>query len=289
MLTKVEAALMRMAGQGLACDLQTIMKTAARLEQWRAQSLRRGTGPSYCARGPDEVTSRQIVPAMVTVVTLAAGLAALEAARVGAWDLSLSLVLLAAVADGVDGPLARRLGATSAMGEQLDSLADIVAFAVAPAFLFRTYYGQESDPVRFGVALVFVLAGAYRLARFQVEPNDGVFSGLPITAAGPLLATTVAGPFNAGAREAGAVAIGLAALMACRHPFPKFTRSHRRLLPGIAATSLAITLWPRVETVAVVAVLTLGIYAVWGLVGGLVNHDVRETDEQVRGIVEPSP
>jgi len=230
-----------------------------------------------------------MLPALVTVVALAAGLAALEAARVGAWDLSLSLVLLAAVADGVDGPLARWLGATSAMGEQLDSLADIVAFGVAPAFLFRTYYGQESDPIRFGVALAFVLAGAYRLARFHAEPADGVFSGLPITAAGPLLATTVAGPFNAGAREAGAVAIGLAALMACRHPFPRFTRSRRWLLPGIAATSLAITLWPQVETVAVVAALSFGTYVVWGLVGGLVDDDVREIDEQVRAIVEPSP
>lgn len=235
------------------------------------------------------MTFRQLLPVMVTQITLVGGLAAIEAARAGAWNLALCLILLAAVADGVDGPLARRLGATSAMGEQLDSLADIVAFGVAPAFLFLTYHGQDSDPIRFGVALIFVSAGAYRLARFHAEPADGVFIGLPITAAGPLLATAVAGPFSAGAREAGAVAIGLAALMVCRYPFPRLQRSRRWLLPGIAAVSLTMAVWLRAELLAVAAVLSVGTYVVWGLVGGRVEDDVRQIDEQVRAVVEPGP
>lgn len=235
------------------------------------------------------MTFRQLLPALVTVVALAGGLAALEAARAGAWDLSLRLILLAAVADGVDGPLARWLGATSAIGEQLDSLADIVAFGVAPAFLFWTYYGQSSDPVRFGVGLVFVLAGAYRLARFHAEPADGVFSGLPITAAGPLLALAVAGPFNAGVRDAGVFGISLAALMTSHIPFPTLTQSRRWLLPGIAATSLPIALWHRVETLAAAAALAFGLYVVWNLVGPLMKDDVQETGEEVRTVVEPRP
>ncbi len=241
----------------------------------------------------DNVTIRQSLPAVLTMVTLTCGLAALEAVRVGAWDLALRLTLLATVADGVDGPLARRLGATSQMGRQLDSLADVVAFGAAPAFLFSTYYGTAPHPVRFGVALAFVLASAYRLARFQSKSAESVFCGLPITAAGPLLTVIVAGPFGAGAREAGAVGIGLAALMACHHPFPTLAQSRQWLLPVIAAASVPIVLWPRGEALAVVTALTVGTYVVWGAVRGLigqdVDNDVRGIDEGVREVVGPRP
>ena len=219
------------------------------------------------------MTFRQSLPSLVTMVTLACGLATLEAARVGEWELALRLVLLAAVADGVDGILARRLRACSAMGEQLDSLADVIAFGAAPAFLFSTYYGGASGWVRFGVALAFVLAGAYRLARFHARPANGVFCGLPITVAGPLLALAVAGPFGAGAPEAGLAGLGLAALMVSHHPFPTFARSRGRLLPAIAGASLPVALWPRVETLAILAALALGTYLVWGLVSQVVTDD----------------
>lgn len=239
----------------------------------------------------DDVTFRQSLPAMVTMVALTCGLAAIEAARVGAWDVALRLILLAMVADGVDGPLARRLRVTSPMGQQLDSLADIVAFGVAPAFLFSTYYDQAPAAGRFGVALVFVLAGSYRLARFHAEPSEGVFRGLPITASGPLLAVTVVGPFGVGAWEAGSVGSGLAALMVCHHPFPTLALLRRWLLPAIAAASLPVALWPRVEVLAVVTTATLGSYVVWGVVRGLVSPDAgneaRGIDEEVREVVGP--
>lgn len=206
------------------------------------------------------------LPTLVTMVALVCGLAALEAARVTAWDLALRLILLAAVADGVDGVLARQLRATSAMGEQLDSLADIVAFGTAPAFLFWTRHGDAPAALRFGVPCVFVLAGAYRLARFHAEPTEGYFLGLPITVAGPLLALSVAGPFGPGAWGAGGIGIALAALMVHDHPFPAIARLRRWLIPAIVAGSVPVALWPRVDTLAIVAALTLGAYVMWGLV-----------------------
>lgn len=243
----------------------------------------------------DGVTFRQSLPAMVTMVALTCGLAAIEAARVGAWELALRLILLATIADGIDGPLARRLRVTSPMGQQLDSLADIVAFGAAPAFLFSTYYSGAPAPFRFGVALAFVLAGAYRLARFHTQLTEDVFRGLPVTVAGPLLTVTVAGPFGAGVWEAGGVGIGLAALMVCHHPFPTLAQLRRWLLPAIAAASLPVALWPRDETIAGVTALTLGAYVVWGVVRGLVirdvdvDNEVRGIDEEVREVVEPRP
>ena len=241
------------------------------------------------------MTFRQSLPTLVTMVTLSCGLAALEAARVSAWELVLWLTLLAMIADGIDGPLARRLQATSPLGQQLDSLADIVAFGAAPAFLFSTYYSGAPDPVRFGVALAFVLAGAYRLARFHNQPTEDVFCGLPVTVAGPLLMVTVAGPFGAGVLEAGSVGIGLAALMVCHLPFPTLAQSHRWLVPAIAGASLPVALWPRDETIAGVTALTLGSYVIWGVVrssvnrAGDVDNDVRGIDGEVREVVGPRP
>ena len=216
------------------------------------------------------MTLRQVPPALVTTLTLACGLAALEAVRVGDWVLTLRLLLMAAVADGADGMLARRLGAVSPMGAQFDSLADIIAFGVAPAFLFATYYGSAPDGVRFGVALAFVLAGAYRLARFHAQPTHTAFCGLPITAAGSLLVVIVAGPFRVGVPEAAAASIALAVLMVSHHPFPKLPRSHQWLLLVAAAAVFPVVLWPHAETLAIVATSAFGAYVLWGLVGQMV-------------------
>ncbi len=233
---------------------------------------------------------RQLLPTLATMLTLTCGLVAMEAARVGSWDLSLGLILLAMVADGVDGTLARRLGATSTMGEQLDSLADVIAFAVAPAFLFSTYYVGTPAPVRLGAALAFVLAGAFRLARFHAQPIRGAFSGLPTTVAGPLLGITVVGPFGVSVREAGAVGLGLAALMVCHHPFPTLARSPRWFLPAMVAALLPLGLWPRIETVAIVAAVTLGAYVLWSIVIQIVNDDAQAGDvEEVRRVVGRLP
>ncbi len=221
------------------------------------------------------MTVRQLAPALVTALTLSCGVAALEAVRVEHWALALWLILAAAVADGVDGMLARRLQAVSAMGTQLDSLADIIAFGVAPAFLFATYYSAAPDWVRFGVALTFVLAGAYRLARFHAQPARSIFYGLPITAGGTLLALIVAGPFGAGVWDAAMAGTALIVLMVCRHPFPKVGRSRQWLLPVLAAASLPLALWPRVETLAIVAGFVLASYVLWGLAGMLLGDKLQ--------------
>jgi phosphatidylserine synthase len=153
------------------------------------------------------------------------------------------------------------------MGRQLDSLADIIAFGVAPAFLFATYYSAAAGWVRFGVALPFVLAGAYRLARFHAEPDQSFFRGLPITAGGTLLALVVTGPFGAGVWATAMTGIALTVLMVCRHPFPKLGPSRHWLLPGLGAALLPVALWPQVETLALVAGLVLASYVLWGVAG----------------------
>ncbi|MGS0764577.1 CDP-diacylglycerol--serine O-phosphatidyltransferase [Syntrophomonas curvata] len=99
------------------------------------------------------------------------------------------LILMAALMDGLDGKVARRLQTSSDLGRELDSLCDMVSFGVAPAVLL--YSQVLLDPYNhlgLLIALLFIICGAYRLARFNALNLSGYFLGLPITIAGGILA-----------------------------------------------------------------------------------------------------
>jgi len=98
-------------------------------------------------------------------------------------------ILCAVFMDGIDGRVARKYGIMSDMGKQLDSLCDLVSFGVAPAILIYAQLLYEL-PLLIGVAatLVYIMCGAFRLARFNVLNISDYFIGLPITMAGFLMA-----------------------------------------------------------------------------------------------------
>ncbi len=106
------------------------------------------------------------------------------------------LILCAALLDGLDGPVARALKVQSKLGEQLDSLADCVAFGVAPGYLaYKAYLAGLivpvfGRPVDFGIfiASIFPICAAYRLARFNVNHVPNSFNGLPSPIAGIIIA-----------------------------------------------------------------------------------------------------
>lgn len=214
---------------------------------------------------------RQYLPVGITLFALGCGLAAIEATHVGDFHLALRLILLAAIADGVDGTVARRLGVAGALGGELDSLSDIVAFGVAPAFLFAAAYGDEFTLVRLAIMIAFVGAGAYRLARFHILPSGPYFTGLPIPSGGVLLAAMVAGPFEANVWVSGGLAIALAALMVSHHPFPTFAQWRKTLLFVLVASAVVIAIWPSGETLSIVSMAVLASYVLWGFVTQLVG------------------
>ncbi|MDD4171150.1 MAG: CDP-diacylglycerol--serine O-phosphatidyltransferase [Syntrophomonas sp.] len=98
-------------------------------------------------------------------------------------------ILLAVVMDGMDGRIARKFGIISDIGKQLDSLCDLVSFGVAPAILL---YAQILFDIPFMIGLVaavlYIMCGAFRLARFNVLNIKEYFVGIPITLAGAVLA-----------------------------------------------------------------------------------------------------
>lgn len=128
---------------------------------------------------------------MFTLGNLYCGFLSIGYAANGQYNNAAILILIGMMLDSMDGRLARMLKANSALGKELDSLADIVTFGVAPSFLVYYTYFYQFGLWGFIVAGLFPLFGAYRLARFNISSNKSshnYFVGVPITAAGGILA-----------------------------------------------------------------------------------------------------
>jgi len=161
---------------------------------------------------------------VATIVNLLFGMLAIlllaEANNIG---IAAAFVLVCVLADGADGYLARTRGQGS-LGFQLDSLADFVSFGLVPSIL--VYYAvRDAVGYRslffliFVVSFLYLVSGMLRLARYNIAPQEAAFSGLPITAAGMIVALYIL----AGLPPVGllAVALVLAGLMVSDVNYPK--------------------------------------------------------------------
>jgi|GEM_PF-1329444 len=111
---------------------------------------------------------RAWLPAAVTAANIAAGFIAMLAASADRFEIAVYLLLLAILLDMMDGRVARRLRATSAFGQQLDSFSDALSFGAAPAFLVYASCLQRLGALGVSASLLYVLAGVFRLARFNL-------------------------------------------------------------------------------------------------------------------------
>ena len=144
---------------------------------------------------------RYTIPNSFTAMSLLLGVGSIVTGQLGELELAGWMIVWCGLLDVLDGLAARLLKATSDFGAEFDSMADLVAFGVAPGMLVlqagMEIGGVKLDTGAFWVLLVsvavFVLAGAMRLARFNLatgKPPSGWFAGLPITAAGGGLVST---------------------------------------------------------------------------------------------------
>jgi CDP-diacylglycerol---serine O-phosphatidyltransferase len=127
--------------------------------------------------------SRVAVPSFFTLMNLFSGFAAITQAAIGNYSEACWLIVLAGFFDALDGMMARLANATSLFGVELDSLADIVSFGVAPAFLAYSFGLAQFGPFGLVVASLPAVCGAVRLARFNVNfdgDKKDFFYGLPI-------------------------------------------------------------------------------------------------------------
>mgnify|MGYP001113377043 FL=1 len=127
-------------------------------------------GPNDEARGPRlrEIPLRLIVPNMITILAICAGLTGIRLAFESRYELAVAAVLVAAFLDGIDGRVARLMKATSKFGAQMDSLADIVNFGVAPALVVYVFLLDQAHSLGWIAALIYTIAAGLRLARFNV-------------------------------------------------------------------------------------------------------------------------
>lgn len=157
-----------MAGQGGGCYIEFM---ALSPESPRPDQRRRRFRP---------IPVRMLVPNVITLLALCAGLTAIRLAIEGRLELALAAIVFAAVLDGIDGRVARLIKGQSKFGAELDSLADFVNFGVAPGLIL--YFWQLNDLKNVGwiAAMVYAISGGLRLARFNAtmdDPNKPPFAG----------------------------------------------------------------------------------------------------------------
>jgi len=142
---------------------------------------------------PSKFPIIQLIPNLVTIMAIVAGLTAIRFGLEGDFERAVKLILLAAILDGIDGSLARMLKSESKVGAELDSLADFLNCGVAPPLIMYFWALQEPKGLGWIAVLIFSIASVLRLARFNVsakaedEPDTkGYFVGIP-SPAGALL------------------------------------------------------------------------------------------------------
>jgi CDP-diacylglycerol---serine O-phosphatidyltransferase len=118
------------------------------------------------------VPVRTMVPNLITLLALCAGLTAIRLAAEGTFEWAVYAIVFAAVLDGLDGRVARLLKGTSRFGAELDSLADFVNFGVAPGVTLYFWALHEAKAAGWIAAMVFAIAAGLRLARFNVAIDD---------------------------------------------------------------------------------------------------------------------
>ncbi|HRC26439.1 MAG TPA: phosphatidylcholine/phosphatidylserine synthase [Alphaproteobacteria bacterium] len=140
----------------------------------------------------------KLLPNLLTLMALAAGMSAIQFAVRGMWEQAAFAVVVAAVLDSLDGATARLIKASSDFGAQLDSLSDFLSFGVAPAFILYIWVLDDAGKVGWIAVLVFAIATALRLARFNVMQAHaytrpvwarGFFAGVPAPAGAGLALT----------------------------------------------------------------------------------------------------
>jgi len=128
---------------------------------------------------------RNIIPNLITLGNAVCGIIAI---LLGNPVLGAYLIIAAMVLDLFDGLVARALKVEGELGKELDSMADLISFGVAPGYLFYHFFNDTQALV---ISMFYILSGLYRLAKFNTLTYSKVFNGLPIPAAAGISAGAI--------------------------------------------------------------------------------------------------
>lgn len=209
-----------------------------------------------------------LLPNLITSASLFGGFYSIIASLDGDFEKAAIAIFISAILDGLDGRIARLTGSTSKFGVEYDSLADLIAFGLAPGVLIFTWGLRPFGRYGWLAAFLYVVCGALRLARFNVQITtieSKRFNGLPIPAAAVLVAMTVLMFFHLGRGEEmvkhitvlGLVYL-LAYLMISNVKYYSFKELHPgirspfRLLVGIIVLFIVVAAQPTVMLFALI-------------------------------------
>ncbi|MDY0882697.1 CDP-diacylglycerol--serine O-phosphatidyltransferase [Dongia soli] len=201
----------------------------------------------------------RLIPNMLTLMALCAGLTSIRFALVAKWELAVVAILVAAIFDALDGRIARLLDSTSKFGAELDSLSDFISFGVAPAMILYLWALDQSGRIGWGLVLVFSACTALRLARFNTKLDNTdlpawtsrFFTGVPAPAGAALALMPLVGYLEYGPGFfnhpfiVGVTMVGVAGLMVSRLPTFSFKRlkvTQAWVLPAMLSVTIFIAL-----------------------------------------------
>ena len=140
--------------------------------------------------------TRYLLPNILTLGGVCLGISSIKFSIDGNFNLAVTLILLAAILDALDGRVARLIKGTSEFGKELDSLTDFVSFGIAPVLILYFWELKSYGKLGWAIALIYSVCCVLRLARFnltQVENNqewkNNFFEGVPSPAGGILILT----------------------------------------------------------------------------------------------------
>lgn len=208
-----------------------------------------------------------LLPNLFTLGNAFFGFCSVVFAAQGEFVAAAYFILMGALMDMLDGRVARMLGVSSSLGLQLDSLCDAISFCLAPAFLMYAWELKYAGFLGFLSCSFFLVAGIFRLARFNItsEEQTVFFLGIPSTIAGCFLATilidaqdSVFTPTQTLVLMVMVIALGY--LMISSIPFPTFKHLKKRW--AILATLFAAAF---VIAMGFIKVLTIGFFSYFAL------------------------
>jgi len=215
----------------------------------------------------------RMIPNMLTLLALSAGLTSIRYGLGGQWEKALFSIGIAAVLDALDGRIARLLKGTSKFGAELDSLSDFVCFGVAPAMILYLWTMQTIGRIGWAFSLLFAICCALRLARFNTDLEEpekpawafNFFTGVPSPAGAgivlmPLmLYVQTDSQFFAKPAVVGLFMVVTGALLVSKIPtfsFKQFKVPHSLVLPvllGVGAFAAVLLTEPWIALLGILA------------------------------------
>ena len=201
--------------------------------------------PAITRRRFRAIPVRMLIPNLITLLALCAGLTSIRLAYEDKLEWALAAIVFAAALDGIDGRVARMIKGQSRFGAELDSLADFVNFGCAPGLILYLWGLHDLGNVGWIVAMMFAICGALRLARFNVmidDPNrplwaGNFFTGIPAPAGAlvvmlPIYVDLLGGP-KTDARLALLYTLAIGFLMVSKLPVFSGKRVGKRVDPDM--------------------------------------------------------